>query len=162
MRHWLSVVEVVFMALAIHDTATDATDADAPRDRKPAAAQQKIDVAPESADIDGVYWYSDGEKHRGLVTIRKIGAIYVARYSLGDTLDYIGVGLRKGDVFVVGWSYAARDASMPPSSLIRGLSTYRITKGELKGSWCSVPGDGRLGTENLIFLSALPKGADDE
>ena len=108
---------------------------------------------PRGVDVeilDGFYDYEgevDGKPYTGLVSIQKKVDIYVVRFFTGAD-GYVGVGMRHGELFVVGWS----------SHEARGVTAFSVKPGpSLSGSWTSLPGDGRKHSEKLDFIKPFKK-----
>ena len=127
-------------------------------DRVELPIKDNIKQVQDIGDVSGLYWYSDGKNVAGTVTIRKVGDVHFVRWTLADTMDYFGVGVRKGDTFSVSWGYSSAERSM----FVRGLSLWKIEGKGMSGSWCSMPGDGKMSKESIQFISPLPKKVVDE
>jgi hypothetical protein len=108
-----------------------------------------VEVLEGPPGLNGVYEivkaYGDdsGEEYFGTVEIRPNGAIYNVTWTLG-TYVYTGLGLLKGDLFIVGWGARA------------GVLYYEKKEGGLTGVWAGQNSQD-LGTETLIRLKKKPK-----
>jgi hypothetical protein len=78
-----------------------------------------------------------GGAYSGTVGIRKLDDVYELTWWIGNE-EYKGVGLLKGDLFIVGWS----------TGLLSGVTYYEIKGRELLGRWASA-GARISGVENL-------------
>ncbi len=101
-------------------------------------------VGPAGLDgtyrIDSSYSPDTGNAYEGSVSIKRSGATYHVRWHVG-TQSYAGVGLREGNVLVVGWG-GANGA---------GVVLYTKSGARLVGHWAA-PGSDLLGTETLRRL----------
>ena len=79
-----------------------------------------------------------GKSYAGNVTIKPMGALYHVTWTLANE-SYTGVGIKQGDVLVVGWSVGAGAA---------GVVLYNVNGGKLDGQWAQ-PGGTAVGTEVL-------------
>jgi hypothetical protein len=101
------------------------------------------DYQSETIDIDGKKLVTD-------VSIERIGDAYVVSYSKNGKLLYIGMGLRKGDIFAMAWLASGK----------AGVSLYQIEKGPtLSGEFTQVGGPGFLGRETLRRVVKLKDAA---
>jgi hypothetical protein len=99
-------------------------------------------------DMNGEYVITAGysprthETYTGRATIRPTGETYAVRWDLDDQESFNGVGIRRGDLLVVGWSIG--DAPF-------GVSIYDVdaTGKVLDGTWAT-PGTPTLGVERLL------------
>jgi hypothetical protein len=98
-------------------------------------------------DLDGVYLVEGTEKgpYAGATVITRVGDVYRVQTVVGGK-PTIGIGVRQGDLFAVGWTMGQ----------VQGVTTYKINGRNLAGRWASVPGSGRMHDERLTFLRALP------
>lgn len=110
-------------------------------------------VQPAAAwDFPGIYEV-DGkqgnERYDGIVTIRKVRAVYTIQWSIGDN-TFVGIGQRTGDVLSVGW------AQVQGGNVVRGVTVYTRGKdGVIEGAWVSLPGNGEKHRETLTLLKKL-------
>jgi hypothetical protein len=87
----------------------------------------------ESIDITGKRLLYD-------VTMERVGDSYVVLYTVQDKVVYFGTGIRKGNVFAMGWMSQGRP----------GVTLYQIeAPNRLVGEFTEVGGPGFLGTETL-------------
>lgn len=110
------------------------------------ATMKGREVLSGAAGLTGTYEVTEGkaptgESYTGKVTLSKrTGDLYAVdwRLSVGS---YSGVGIREGDVFVVGYGSGGQGA---------GVVSYRLsaTGDTWTGRWAT-PGDASFGTENL-------------
>lgn len=102
-------------------------------------------VKADEGDLSGKY-RSDavdiaGKRFRYDTTLERIGDTYLALYTVEGKLVYFGTGIRKGNVFAMGWMSQGR----------AGITLYQIEKGNrMSGEFADVGGPGFLGTETLI------------
>jgi hypothetical protein len=110
-------------------------------------------VQPVAAfDFTGI-WEVDGkqgnERYDGIVTIRKVRAVYTVQWSIGDN-TFVGIGQRTGDVLSVGWAQEQK------GGVLRGVTVYQKGRdGTLEGAWVSLPGNGEKHKETLTLLKKL-------
>jgi uncharacterized protein (TIGR03067 family) len=87
----------------------------------------------DSVDISGKHFRYD-------TTIERMGDAYLVLYAVQGKLVYFGTGVRKGNVFAVGWMSQGR----------AGVTLYQIEEGNrMVGEFADVGGAGFLGTETL-------------
>lgn len=119
----------------------------------PQPAPTKAQPAPEQADIQGYYscrgQEASGKPYAGVVTIRKIGEVYMVQWAVAD--GFTGIGLRHGNSLSVSWAILKDDKAL------RGVNVYKISEPgpKLVGKWATIPGNGRILSETLVFLKAL-------
>lgn len=80
-----------------------------------------------------------GKGYAGAVTITPNGDTYTVTWRLASGESYNGVGVRAGDLLVVGWGINQDSV---------GVVSYRQQGSALHGIW-AIPGGRRLGTEVL-------------
>ncbi len=126
------------------------TDGDSrPKDFKPGADRllmvcKRVAAAKGEGDLSGKY-KSDSIDMSGKrlvcdTTIERIGDAYLVVYTVQGKVAYIGTGMRKGNIFAVGW--------MNQGSA--GITMYQIETGNrMTGEFTGVAGPGFLGTETL-------------
>ncbi len=105
--------------------------------RVPAPSGEKDDITGEynSVAIDG-----EGKKQEAQAEILRHGNAYLIKYMQDGDLAYVGVGVRKGDLFSVCWANRGEI----------GISVYRITKdGSLDGEYTRLGGIGAVDKEIL-------------
>lgn len=95
------------------------------------------------AGLNGTYKITkaagpDGKSYEGAVTITPKGDAFEVTWTL-PTESYSGVGIKEGDLLVVGWGEAGKGA---------GVVSYKVNKDTLVGRW-GAPGSDKLGTETL-------------
>ncbi|HEY0077756.1 MAG TPA: hypothetical protein VGB73_03850 [Pyrinomonadaceae bacterium] len=104
------------------------------------------EVLEGSANLNGTYRIVKGlsangeRRYSGTVSITPKGEVYSVKWRLTQE-TYDGVGIRQGNLFIVGWGQAGKGA---------GVVAYRIAPRALQGRWAT-PEDTRLGTENLVI-----------
>lgn len=76
--------------------------------------------------------------YTGTVSITPSGETYTVTWTL-PAVAYNGVGIRRGDLFIVGWGEEGKGA---------GVVSYEGNGSELSGKWAA-PGGTQLGTEVL-------------
>lgn len=104
-------------------------------------------IAPkkdEQLDIVGAYksvaTELDGRAQSADVAIERAGDAYVVVYERKNAVAYVGIGMRKGDVFSVSW--------LGPGQL--GITMYKIEAGpRLIGQYTQLGGPGILNDETL-------------
>jgi hypothetical protein len=107
------------------------------------------EVLEGSSKLNGTYKIVKGvspagdRRYSGTVSILPRGEVYTVKWNLTQE-TYEGVGIRQGNLLVVGWGQAGKGA---------GVVAYRIAPRTLNGRWAT-PGDTRIGTENLVL--AMP------
>ena len=80
-----------------------------------------------------------GGSYTGTVEITPRGEVYLARWRIASGESYSGVGLRQGDLLVVGWGTGQNVSS---------VAVYQARGTMLQGRW-AVPNETRTGTENF-------------
>jgi uncharacterized protein (TIGR03067 family) len=95
-------------------------------------------------DLSGAYRSEstelDGSKHVADVTIERMGDAYLVTYKKGEATVFMGVGIRKGDVFCMSWISAGQI----------GVTLYSIEKNHrLIGDYTRLGGPGILSREVL-------------
>jgi hypothetical protein len=82
----------------------------------------------------------DGSKHVAEATIDRRGDAYFVIYRKGKGIAYVGVGIRKGDIFCMSWANQGQI----------GVTVYQIESGpRLVGLYTQLAGPGLLGQETL-------------
>lgn len=81
-----------------------------------------------------------GKGYAGTVTITPHGDTYTVAWKLSSGESYNGIGVRQGDLLVVGWGISQDSV---------GVVHYWKQGTALQGIW-AIPGGKSLGTENLI------------
>ena len=105
--------------------------------RVPAPPEEKDDLTGEynSIAID-----AEGKKQETQAEIQRHGNAYLIKYMQDGDVAYVGVGLRKGDLFSVCWANRGEI----------GISIYRIMKdGALDGEYTRLGGIGAVDKEVL-------------
>jgi uncharacterized protein (TIGR03067 family) len=105
---------------------------------------KRIKVKAEEGDLTGEYRSESfditGRKILYDASIERVGDAYLIAYKVGGKLVYMGVGIRKGKIFAIGWLSQGQV----------GISIYEIEKGNrLVGQFEGLGGPGFLGTEIL-------------
>lgn len=80
-----------------------------------------------------------GGTYSGSVSITPNGDTYTVQWVLKGAEGYTGVGIREGDLFIVGWGEAGKGA---------GVVSYQKNGNSLVGKWAA-PGSRALGKETL-------------
>jgi uncharacterized protein (TIGR03067 family) len=114
--------------------------------RVPPPADEKDDIAGkyESVSVE-----MDGTEHKAEAEITRQGDAYLVRYTKGNALAYVGIGLRRGSMFSVTWANRGEV----------GLSVYRIEKdGKLLGEYTQLGAIGIVNVENLVPKKEKPEG----
>lgn len=130
------------------------TDGDSrPKELKPGPERlllrcKRVPEREGEGDLSGRYRSTttdvDGQKLESDATIERVGDCYVVVYAVRGKTAFVGTGIRRGDVFALGWV-----------SQRAGVSLYRIEKGNrLVGEFAQVGGPGFLGTETLVPVPA--------
>jgi hypothetical protein len=117
------------------------------------APDRKIADKTDLVEIVGYYHVAGkmGTKnYAGIAKVAKLKETYIVQW-LVDAAPYLGVGLRRGDIFAVGWTVGEGE------KIMRGINLYSIKeKGQrLEGKWLSLPGSGFPSEENWTFLKEL-------
>ena len=105
---------------------------------------KRVRVKGEDQELVGNYRSEttelDGKKHVLDVMIERVGDAYMVTYKKNNAVGFVGMGLRKGDVFCVSWLSQGQV----------GVSMYQIEKGHrLVGHFTILGGPGVLGQETL-------------
>jgi hypothetical protein len=79
-----------------------------------------------------------GGTYTGSVTITPTGGTHTVQWNLSNG-SFSGVGIRQGDLFIVGWGETGKGA---------GVVSYEVSGSKLTGVW-AVPGGTQLGSESL-------------
>ena len=95
-------------------------------------------------DLSGAYRSEstelDGSKHVSDVTIERMGDAYLVTYKKGEATVFMGVGIRKGDIFCMSWISAGQI----------GVTLYAIEKNHrMVGDYTRLGGPGILSREVL-------------
>jgi uncharacterized protein (TIGR03067 family) len=98
----------------------------------------------EEGDLTGSYVSEtteiDGKKFVADVNIERVGDAYLVTYLKGGGIAFIGVAIRKGDLFCMSWINQGQV----------GISVYQIEKGfRLVGNYTQLGGPGMLGQETI-------------
>jgi uncharacterized protein (TIGR03067 family) len=105
---------------------------------------KRIDIKPDQADLAGVYRSEsteiDGSKHVSEAVIERMGDAYLVTYKKNEAIAFLGVGIRKGDIFCMSWISQGQ----------AGITLYQIEKGHrLVGQYTRLGGPGVLSQEIL-------------
>ena len=105
---------------------------------------KRIRNKDDGADLTGTYrsvsTEIDGSKHAAEVDIERMGDAYLVTYKRGPGVAYIGIGLRKGNVFCMSWISQGQ----------AGITMYMIESGHrLVGNYSQLGGPGILSEETL-------------
>lgn len=97
-----------------------------------------------SPNLEGSYTIVSGKNpnggsYSGTVSITPNGDTYTVQWVLQGSEGYTGVGIREGDLFIVGWGEAGKGA---------GVVSYVKNGNSLVGKWAA-PGNRALGKETL-------------
>jgi uncharacterized protein (TIGR03067 family) len=130
------------------------TGDDRPKDFKPGADRivyecKRVRMKDGESDLSGRYKSTSidiaGRRLQYDAAIERVGDAYVVLYTVQGKLVYFGTGVRKGNVFALGWASQGRP----------GITLYHIEAGNrLVGEFADVGGPGFLGTETL---TPIPK-----
>jgi hypothetical protein len=125
---------------------------------KPKSAPQ--DETPWADDMSGFY-HCAGHGYEGVVTVRKAGQAYVVAWLAGNAHS-VGVGMREGDLLVVGWAMEGESAKEKDDGYAtRGVTVYKLhpkTK-RLVGRYLVLPGSGEPMPETLEYFRPLARNA---
>jgi uncharacterized protein (TIGR03067 family) len=105
---------------------------------------KRLPVTMGEADLSGKYESESiditGRRIRYDAAIERMGDSYLVLYTVRGKLVYFGTGIRKGNIFAMGWASQGQP----------GITLYEIEKGNrLVGNFTEVGGPGFLGTETL-------------
>ncbi len=105
---------------------------------------KRIRNKDDGPDLTGTYrsvsTEIDGSKHAAEVDIERMGDAYLVTYKRGVGVAYIGIGLRKGNVFCMSWISQGQ----------AGITMYTIESGHrLVGNYSQLGGPGILSEETL-------------
>jgi uncharacterized protein (TIGR03067 family) len=89
----------------------------------------------------------DGSKHASDVTIDRVGDCYLVTYKRNKAIGFIGIAIRKGDIFSMAWLSQGQV----------GVSVYQIEKDKLVGQFTMLGGAGTLGLETLTRVDPAEK-----
>lgn len=85
----------------------------------------------------------DGSKHVALTNIERMGNAYLVTYRKGPAVSYIGIGLRKGNVFCMSWLSGGQI----------GVTLYEIeSESRLVGQYTQLGGPGFISQEVLTRI----------
>lgn len=105
---------------------------------------KRIRVKDEQPDLAGAYrsvsTEIDGSKHVAEAEIERMGDAYLVTYKRGAGVAYVGIGLRKGNVFCLSWISQGQ----------AGVTLYTIESGHrLIGHYTQLGGPGIISEEVL-------------
>ena len=105
---------------------------------------KRIRTKDDQPDLTGTYrsvtTEIDGSRHAAEVEVERMGDAYQVTYKRGPAVAYLGVGLRKGNVFCMSWISQGQV----------GVTLYTIEPGpRLVGSYTQLGGPGILSEEVL-------------
>jgi hypothetical protein len=105
---------------------------------------KRMIVKPDEPDLSGSYKSEsieiDGSKHIAEAVIERMGDAYLVTYKKGLGVAFIGVGIRKGEVFCMSWINQGQ----------AGITMYQIEKNHrLIGQYTRIGGPGILSRETL-------------
>ena len=105
---------------------------------------KRIRSRDDQPDLSGAYrsvsTELDGTKHAAEVDIERMGDAYLVTYKRGPGVAYIGIGLRKGNVFCLSWISQGQ----------AGITLYTVESGHrLVGNYSQLGGPGILSEETL-------------
>jgi uncharacterized protein (TIGR03067 family) len=108
---------------------------------------KRIDTKSDQPDLAGVYRSEsteiDGSKHVAEAIIERMGDAYLVTYKKNEGIAFLGVGIRKGDIFCMSWISQGQ----------AGITLYQIEKGHrLVGQYTRLGGPGVLSQEILTRL----------
>lgn len=81
----------------------------------------------------------DGKDYKGVVSISKVDQTFSVKWDIADNPAYTGVAIPVGNFLGVGYGVGETF----------GLTVYKVSGGELKGTWTSKGAGGKLGAEEL-------------
>ncbi|MCI0379193.1 MAG: TIGR03067 domain-containing protein [Gemmataceae bacterium] len=98
----------------------------------------------DEPDLSGTYRAEsidiDGSKQTAEAVFERRGDAYFVTYRRGKAIGYVGIGIRKGNVFSMSWVSQGQ----------AGISVYQIESGpRLTGHYTQLGGPGLLGQETL-------------
>lgn len=105
---------------------------------------KRLENKDNQPDLSGVYRSEsteiDGSKHVAEAVIERVGDAYMVSYRRGNAISFLGVGIRKGDVFCMSWINQGQV----------GVTLYQIEKGQrLVGQYTRLGPPGVLSQEIL-------------
>ena len=105
---------------------------------------KRIRMKDEQPDLAGAYrsvsTEIDGSKHVAEAEIERMGDAYLVTYRRGAGVAYVGIGLRKGNVFCLSWISQGQ----------AGITLYTIESGHrLVGQYTQLGGPGIISDEVL-------------
>jgi uncharacterized protein (TIGR03067 family) len=108
---------------------------------------KRIRVKGEEEDLSGTYRAEsteiDGSKHVAEAVIERVGDAYMVTYKKAKGIAFIGIGIRKGDIFCMSWMSQGQV----------GVSMYQIEKGpRLVGQFTQLGGPGMFGQEVMTRM----------
>jgi uncharacterized protein (TIGR03067 family) len=100
----------------------------------------------DQPDLSGTYRSEsteiDGSKHVAEAVIERMGDAYLVTYRKDNAVAYVGIGIRKGNVFCLSWMSKGQ----------AGITIYQIEKGQrLVGEYTQLGGPGILCQEVLTL-----------
>jgi uncharacterized protein (TIGR03067 family) len=125
------------------------TDDNRPKDFKAGANRvlivcKRVPAKAGEGDLSGQYKCDSvdvtGKRLKYDTLIERIGDSYLALYFVQGKVIYFGTGVRKGNMFAMGWMSEGRP----------GITVYQIEEGNrLVGEFTEIGGPGFFGTETL-------------
>jgi len=104
-------------------------------------------AADAKADLPGVYQCAgtnpDGSSYKGVVEIAKVEGTYRVRWTLGDDLSILGVGILSNGVFAVSYFGGA------PAVVV-----YKLDGNRLIGEWTMGGAEGAVYAETLTKMGS--------
>jgi hypothetical protein len=112
------------------------------------------DVRPEVGDLSGYYTCkgleTGGKTYSGVALLIKKNELYLIQWIIGGGSTFSGIAIRQGDTFAASWAIPG------DRGVVRGVNLYKIEPGpRLTGRWASLPGNGVVQSETLIFLKKI-------
>lgn len=119
----------------------------------------KIISEEEMIDISGYFTCkgreASGKNYHGMAVIAKKNDVYTVTWVVGGASTFTGIGIRQGNTLAVSWAIPLEKGT------IKGVNLYRIDAGpRLTGSWATMPGNGLIQRETLVFLKNLESEED--
>ena len=119
----------------------------------------KIVIKSDIGDIAGYYICkgkeASGKPYSGMAVISKRNEVYTVTWIVGGNSTFTGIGVRQGDVLAISWAMALE------KGIIKGVNLYKIESGpRLVGLWATLPGNGIVQRETLVFLKKLESEED--
>lgn len=147
-------MQTVATAVALCGALTFAVfpDTDLTSGRAPGGKTLEIVPAESGDPAEGIYsfWGLDSkDAYRGSLHVVRVGDAYLVRWDF-SVYTLTGVGLRTGDLLVVGWQLEGNKVNTT------GVHKMKKTADGWEGTWTGLPG-GRRRPETWKYLGKLPR-----